>query len=175
MLRTPVILGISMATRRNRRLLVAVTYAPLLALTVTLVIVPSWGKHHIWPWAANACFVVGFAVFMRLVKQPGPLDPQSPRGAMTSLGLAPRHYRAEDEPDERDVEVRNAAYFAAYRVLALYSVGIWVVAFLTLDLGGPVTAKVLQLFSLPLPAMALTLPQALVLWREPDVPEECRV
>ena len=175
MLRTPVILGISMATRRNRRLLVAVTYAPLLALTVTLVIVPSWGKHHIWPWAANACFVVGFAVFMRLVKQPGPLDPQSPRGAMTSLGLAPRHYRAEDEPDEREVEVRNAAYFAAYRVLALYSIAIWLVTQLSFDLSASTAVRVLQLLIMPLLAMALTLPQAVVLWTEPDVPEEARV
>jgi hypothetical protein len=175
MLSTPVILGISMATRRNRRLLVAVTYATLLALTLILVIVPSWGRHigTIWLCAGNACYLLTWVVFTKLVKQPGPVGPR--RVGMTSLDLAPRHYRAEDEPDERDVQVMNAACFTAYRVLAWYSVSIWVATFLSLDLGAPVMVKVLQLFCLPLLAFAFTLPQALVLWREPDVPEEARV
>ena len=88
MLRTPVILGISMAARKNRRLLVAATYAPLLAFTVTLVLIPSWGKHlgSIWVGAGNACFLVSWGVFSRLVKQLGPLDLRGGRDDEPRLG-----------------------------------------------------------------------------------------
>lgn len=66
--------------------------------------------------------------------------------------------------------MRNAAYFEAYRVLALYSFLLVIFA-----LSGSSTASVLPPLAMPLLVMALSLPQAVILWTEPDVPEEARI
>jgi hypothetical protein len=98
---------------------------------------------------------------------------------LTSLGLAPNRRRNKDEPDEREVAVRNAACFEAYRALAVYSfaigLAIWAAWPLFISLNASTVVRVLQLLFMPLLAMALTLPQAVVLWMEPDVPEEAKV
>jgi hypothetical protein len=173
MLRTPIVLGISMAPRKSRRLFVAVTYAVMLALAVTILNVPSWGDRFArWGAASGAFALVCLLVFGKLVKQTGPLDIR--RGNITSLGLAPRR-RDENQPDEREVAIRNAACFEAYRVLALYSIAVYAATSLSFDLRASVAVKVLELLTMPLLGMALTLPQAALLWREPDVPEEARV
>jgi hypothetical protein len=101
--------------------------------------------------------------------------PEVHGGELISLGLAPRRRRGEDEPDEREVAVRNAAYFEAYRVLAMYSIAAWVAWPFIFLLRASTAVQVLLLLTMPLLAMALTLPQAVVLWTEPDVPEEARV
>jgi hypothetical protein len=145
----------------------------MLALTVTILIVPSW-RDRVTGWMTASCafLLVCSLVFGKLVKQTGPLDVRG-RGLM-SLGLAPRR-RDPDQPDERDMAVRNAACFSAYRVLALYSLAIYSATCLSFDLRASVAVKVLELLTMPLLGMALTLPQAELLWREPDVPEEARV
>ena len=125
MLRTPMVLGISMAPRKNRRLLVATTYSTLLALMAAAIIILPSGRQIDAIWM---CFVLGYnvvsrAIFGRMVKDT--VFPELRGGGMTSLGLAPRCHRSEDEPDEREVAVRNAAYFKAYRALAMYSIAIW--------------------------------------------------
>ena len=170
MLRTPMVLGISMAPRKSRRLFVATTYGVMLALTSTFLIVPSWGN-RITGWVTSSCafLLVCLLVFGRLVKQIGPLDGRG--GEIISLGLV-RRRRDQDQPDERDVAVRNAACFGAYRVLALYSIAIYSAAWFSFDLRASVAVKVLEVLTMPLLGMALTLPQAALLWREPDVPEE---
>jgi hypothetical protein len=43
------------------------------------------------------------------------------------------------------------------------------------ELSASTALRLLQLLALPLVMMALTLPQAVVLWTEPDVPEEARI
>jgi hypothetical protein len=101
--------------------------------------------------------------------------PEMHGGELTSLGLESRRRRSEDEPDERDIAVRNAAYFQSYRALAVYSIAIWVASPLFFALKAPTAVRGLQLLIMPLLAMALTLPQAVVLWTEPDVPEEARL
>jgi hypothetical protein len=170
MLRTPIVLGISMAPQRSRRIFVALTYAVLLALAVVTLIVPSWRDRFAgWVTASGAFSLVCLLVFGKLVKQTGPLDIRG--GELTSLGLISRR-RDQDQPDEREVAIRNAACFAAYRVLALYSIAIYSAAWFSFDLRASVAVKVLELLTMPLLGMALTLPQAALLWREPDVPEE---
>jgi len=176
MLRTPIILGISMAPRKSRRLLVAFTYAVMLALMATVIIVFPSGRPQmdaLWfcvlPLAYN---IVSRAIFGRLVKDT--VLPEIHGGEMTSLGLTHRR-RDEDEPDEREVAVRNSAYFSAYRALALYSIALWAAWPLFLRMRTSTAAPVLLMLTMPLLAMALTLPQAVVLWSEPDVPEEARI
>ena len=71
MLRTPVILGMSMAPQKNRRLFVIATYAILLAcVTIILMVPPLEGRaRSMWllflPLAYN---VVSYAVFGKLVR-----------------------------------------------------------------------------------------------------------
>jgi len=163
-----------MALRKNRRLFVAVTYAVMLALTVTILIVPSWGNRFatVWMTAGGAFFLACWVVFGKLVKQTGPLDIRG--GEITSLGLVPRR-RDKDEPDEREAAIRNAACFQAYRVLALYSIIIWLALELSFGLSASAAIKLLELLTMPLLGMVFTLPQAALLWTEPDVPEEARV
>ncbi|HEV2348390.1 MAG TPA: hypothetical protein VG028_00935 [Terriglobia bacterium] len=175
MLSTPTVLGISMAPRNNRRLLVAATYSTLLALMAAAIIILPSGRQIDAIWM---CFVVGYhvvsrAIFGRLVKDT--VFPQLREGGMTSLGLAPRSHRSDDEPDEREVAVRNAAYFKAYRALAMYSIAICAASPLLFSLRGSIAVRVLLVLTMPLWVMAWTLPQAVVLWTEPDVPEEARV
>jgi hypothetical protein len=154
--------------RRNRRLLVAVTYAALLALILVVAVLRPWS------WALNSgawllllCVLASWGVFGRVVKQ----TLYTRRwGETISLGLAPAPPRDDDKLDERELAVRNAAYFEAYRVLALYCF-----LFVPFLLKGSIGASILPLVAMPLLVLALTLPQAVVLWMEPDVPEEARV
>ncbi len=166
MLRTPVILGVSMVRQKNRRWLVAVTYAALLALILLVTVIRPWSLAlNSRGWLLILCVLVSRAVFGRLVKQT--LYTRH-WGETIGLGLALGQHRDADEPDERELAVRNAGYFEAYRVLALYS-------FLMFGVSGANAAFVLPPLTIPLLVMALTLPQAVVLWTEPDVPEEARV
>ena len=75
MLRTPMVLGISMAPRKSRRIFVGSRMSVMLALTSTFLIVPSWRK-SITGWVTSSCafLLVCLLVFSRLVKQIGPLD-----------------------------------------------------------------------------------------------------
>jgi hypothetical protein len=175
MLKAPSFLGFSMVRRNNRRLLVAVTYAAFLALMVTaIIILPSRGLHAIvWMCLILAYNLISRAIFGRLVKDT--VLPEMRGGEMTSLGLTPTRRRTEDEPDERDVAVRNAAYFEAYRALAVYSIVVWVASPLVFELNASTAVRLIQLIAMPLVVIALTLPQAVVLWTEPDVPEEARM
>ena len=176
MLRTPAILGFSMVDRSNRRLLVAITYTLLLVLMAAYILLLS-SKSLLN--AIAMCSVLAYngvsrAIFGRLVKDT--VLPDTHAGEMISLSLAessPR--RNEDDPDERDVAIRNAAYFKAYRVLAWYSIALWVVSPFFFSLTASTGVRGLMLLAMPLLTMALTLPQAAVLWTEPDVPEEARV
>lgn len=168
MLRTPVILGVSMVRRKNRRWLVLVTYAALLALILVVTVLLPWDRAlHSPGLLLLLCVFVSRGVFGSLVKN----TLYTRRSSETiSLGLAPGRNREDGEPDERELAVRNAAYFEAYRVLALYSFLLVVFALI-----GSNTASVLPQLAMPLLVMAYTLPQAVVLWTEPDVPEEARV
>jgi len=175
MLKTRALLGFSMVNRSNRRLLVATTYAALLVMMAIVIIILPAGRQidAVWMCGILAYNVVSRAILDRLVKDT--VLPEIRGGELTSLGLTPRRRRGEDVPDEREVAVRNAAYFEAYRALAVYSIAIWFASPLFFSFTGTTAIRVIQLRSIPLLAMALTLPQALILWTEPDVPEEARV
>ena len=175
MLRTPAFLGFSMVRRNNRRVLVAMTYAIFLVLMAAVIIILPSGRqlNAVWMCLILAYNVVSRAILGRLVKDT--VLPELRGDGLTSLGLSPRSRRGEDEPDEREVAVRNAAYFEAYRALAVYSIAIWLASPLLFSLSASTAVRFLLLLIMPLLAMALTLPQAVVLWTEPDVPEEARV
>ena len=160
MLRTPAFLGFSMVSRSSRRLLVATTYTTLMALMATVISILPSGRQidAIYMCIFLAYNVASRAIFGSLVK--ATVLPEFGGGRLISLSLAPRCHRGEDEPDEREVAVRNAAYFEAYRALAVYSMAIWVASPFFFLLNASTAVRGLQLLSLPLLAMALTLPQS---------------
>jgi len=94
---------------------------------------------------------------------------------MTSLGLTSGPRRSEDDLDERELAVRNAAYFTAYRVVAVYSIIAWMALICSFDLSASIALPLRLWLFIPLLTMTLTLPPAVILWTEPDVPEEARV
>jgi hypothetical protein len=96
-------------------------------------------------------------------------------GEMTSLGLTPQPGRSEAAPDERELAVRNAAYVTAYRAVAVYSVFASVALLFSSGLSASTARLLLLWLFILLVGMIFTLPPAVVLWREPDVPEEARV
>lgn len=175
MLRTPEILRMSMATQKNRRLLVVTTYSTLLICVAIILILPPLGGRNRSMWLLSLPLVynvVSYAVFGKLVE---PTALPTPRGGeMTGLGLAPRR-RNVDEPDERDVAIRNGAHYQAFRAAAVYCFALWVLIPLLWSLKGPTVILWVLLLLMPLFTMLLTLPQAIILWTQPDVPEEARV
>lgn len=176
MLKTPVLFGFSMVRRKNRRLLVAATYAVLLVAMATLSVARSrYVRLDPVIWILLAGLLVTRGVFGSMVKH---MMLTKRWGETISLGLGATPQRDEDKLDEREQAVRNAAYFEAYRVLALYC--FFFSLFLVSRAFEPFSSSSLGRVALPLLAMLLfgiawTLPQAVLLWTEPDVPEEARV
>ena len=174
MLNTPKILGISMAPQRNRRSFVIATYAILVAVVAIVLTLPPLGGRirSMWllflPLAYN---VVGYAVFGKLVR-PTVLTPRG--GKMTSLGLAPGQ-RNVDEPDERELTIRNAAHYQAFRAATVYGLILWMSFPLIWHLSAPAVVLSVILLATPLLTMLWTLPQAIILWTEPDAPEEAQI
>jgi len=164
-----------MASRSNRRILVVLTYLFLLGLMAAVLIVLPLGDplDAAWMCVILAYVLVSRAVFGRLVKDM--VLPEIRLGQIAGLGLEPRPNRNKDELDEREVAVRNAAHFDAFRWLAIYSIGVWIALPFFSFLSASEVIRVLQLASAPTLAMAYTLPQALILWNEPDVPGEAKM
>jgi hypothetical protein len=173
MLKAPAFLGVSMLRRKNRRWLVVVTYAVFLGLMATAIIsLPLGGYPLAMVLVAFACLFVNSAVFGRLVKDTVLLGKRGLE--IASLGLTGRGRRSEDELDEREVAMRNVAVLAAYRVLAWYSLFVWAELPFIFKHDASSAPWLIPLLAMPLLAVAFTLPQAVVLWTEPDLPEEAR-
>ena len=179
MLRSPAFLGFSMVRRNSRRRLVAVTYEILLALLAATVVYPSLrrliGGRSMGPiWFLFAvCFVLSQYIFGKLAKDM--VLPQLRGGEMTSLGLTPQPGRSEADLDERELAVRNAAYVTAYRAVAVYSVIAWMALIYSFELSRSIALSLMLWLFIPLLTLILTLPPAVILWTEPDVPEEAKV
>ena len=177
MLGTPVFLGFSMVRRDSRRRLVVVTYAILLALMAVMIVVsPSAPRTRAAgvAWCLVLAYnVASWSIFGRLAKDT--VLPQIRGGEITSLGLTPRRRRADEDLDERELAVRNAAYYTAYRAVAAYSIVAWMALIYSFELSASTALLLAEWLVMPLLAMVLTLPPAVILWTEPDVPEEARV
>jgi hypothetical protein len=171
MIRTPSVFGLSLARQTSRRRLLAVTYLVLLILSVVSVVL--FPVVHNWGWVLP--FTCSFATweFLRRMVE-GTILPEWRPGQLIGLGLV-RLPRSGDVPDEREVSVRNAACFQAYRVLALYAIALWLVLPGLFSLSSSMALRVLEELLVPLLAVALTLPYAVILWTEPDIPTEAPV
>lgn len=172
MLNTPRFLGISMAAQKNRRLFVTVTYMILMVCFVAALFVPFRGNRiqTVWGLLFILVYLMGnHFLFGSMVKPFMAFYPPKEEET-TSLRSAPRQ-RDPDEPDERELAVRNAAHYTAFRVAAIYGFLVWLVAISAPTLSGSAMA----LLTLPLLTVLWTLPQAIILWTEADVPEEALI
>ena len=158
MSRIPTIFGISMVSRERRRWLVVLCYAAFSLLILLGFAASSDSARFILVlFAVFAGTCIRFVIFYRLAK-----DVVLP-GQEAMLGPSLNTLFHKSGPDERQVAVRNAAYYRAYRVVAAYlllimSVGSWTVAG--------------EAAWLLLVVLVFTLPQAIILWTEPDTPGE---
>jgi len=168
MMTNPVFLGFSMAQRNNRRLLVVATYGVLFLLMIGMFAARADMIITVLVCLNLAWLLASGSVLGRLIKNtsvPQSLPPREP----VNLGLTPKHHGL-DEMDERDVAVRNAACFKAYRVVAAYAVLLYLTP--AVISSSYLSTRLCELLLTPLMAMAVTLPQAIVLWNEPDLPME---
>ena len=168
MFRTTTFAGISMTSQRNRRALVVVTYI-LLAIASVLLGVARGAKFQ--PiWIILVFSVVSQWIFGSLVPQET-LPPQR-RSEPIDLGLAASGPRPDPPPDEREISERNNAHFLAFRVVAVYSLFVFMIIASMQDQSFFIRLSTLQVFAAILSVLVLTLPQAILLWSHPDLMEE---
>ena len=185
MFRSTKFLGCSMAPRRNRRVMVVAVYLAIALLPliqavrhptelyrnalILVLLMASFFARHIFGAIVPALTWNDRYLEMadsRQIEIVSVIHPGQNK---------PVHESVDPDPDEREVAVRNSVYFAAFRWLAVYSVLIWLATMALLNPHMPfgVHGMVMMEYAMfPLMVMALTLPQAIILWNEPDLPEE---
>ena len=175
MLKTPVILGISTVSRKNRRWIVAFIYAIVAFLIANFALIHPAENRFIFV-ACGIGAVISRWIFGRLVKER--VFSEISIGQMTNLDLSPGR-RDRSGLDERERALSNWAHYEAFRVLAFCSFFVWLFAYVAvpelLVLNPPIVIRVFEGISMALLVLAFTLPQAILLWTQPDVPEEVRV
>jgi hypothetical protein len=163
MLRSTTYFGISMVSRRNRRLLVAGTYVVLTLMTLSFVTIP-W-THVYLPVTLAWVLVISVHLSGRLFDSVVP-PWASPEPNLILLRLGRK--RRPADPDERDIAVRRAAFAVAYELVAVYAFLVCLYSVFAFVKHVPL------LLLLPIGVFTPTLPKAVVLWTEADLPEEAR-
>lgn len=176
---------VDMAPQAHRRTLVVFIYATLTALMAALFLADRWRTTGYYlviaTFLVNRLFLGGYN-FGGLIKPFSGKPPQRSE-APPFLLLALRVYRpgrAENEyrSDERELQQRDRAHYQAYQALAVVLAVLWLLAgWRTFNpkllAWVPVSADLL-IYGVVLAAIvvALTLPQAILLWTEPDMESE---
>ncbi len=178
--------GISMASRRNRRALVVMTYgltgcviAGFLALAHSVGSMPghSLGKSLlmllVWlPIFLIQVIIPGSGTFRGIFGRFVPEQTFSLRiQAIRTLGLSRSVADEQPQVDERERLVRNAAYFVAFKVIAWYSFIFLFACVPLVNQEGELARAVLTITAIPIVVMLFTLPQAIILWTEPNLAE----
>ena len=183
-----VLLGkrVDMAPRMHRRILVVLIYACFAVLMATFWTVDHWrttGVYMIFATFFVNRFFLGGYYFGGLVK---PFNGKAPRRSdapppfvLLTLRLwKPEPQENEFRNDERELEQRGRAYYLAYQVLTVALAVVWLISDWKMKLPRllawfPVPADVLLYgFVLSVCVVAITLPQAILLWAEPDMETE---
>ena len=177
---------LDMAPRANRRTLVVLIYAALAVLMTGLFFADHWrtsGYYLVFAtFLINRMFLGGYT-FGGLIK---PFNGKAPHQSDTPppfLLLALRVYdtgptTSEFRNDERELKQRDHAHYQAYQLLAVVLAVLWLLAgwsaFKPQMLAWITVSPSLLVYGLVLAAItvALTLPQAILLWTEPDMEEE---
>ncbi len=164
--RTPTIFGISMSSRNRRRWLVLFCYVfwGLLTLFVPFQISET-ARIFLILLMSFAFAFIPFVVFYGLARDTVLPMQEDPRPI--SLGLLRKALPDNEKLDERQVAVRNAAYYKAYRFIAAF------VLFTPMILGAMTLSRtVLWIYMCSIMTLLYSLPQAIILWTEPDMPGE---
>jgi hypothetical protein len=174
-----------MAPQTHRRTLVVLIYAALALAMTGLWLVDRWrvtGVYMIFATILINRTLLGGYNFGGLIK---PFSGKAPNRGVDPppfLVLGLRLYRPEPEEnayrnDERESQQRDHAHYNAYQGLTLGLVLVWLLAdwqanapkLLGWLSGGP--AVYLYGLTLALVVVSQTLPQAILLWTEPDMEE----
>lgn len=174
------ILGLSMETRSARRRLIVAVYALLAAL-----LAGGWfldQLHVTGTYVYFAAFFIGYFIFggtgaYGLIKPftgKGPRNPPMPSSLvelhLAITGALPRPKPDEYRNDERELLLRDRAHYRAYPVLFAVIVFIWVITLWTPRMYSPALEhRLVLLLATAGILIAVTLPQALILWTEPDM------
>jgi hypothetical protein len=175
--------SIDMAPRTNRRALVVLIYTGMAALMAGLWMLDGWHVTGVYLVFAtllvNRVFLGGYG-FGGLIKPFNGKAPARSEAPPPFLMLALRVYQLPPEEnqfrnDEREVRQRDRAHYLAYQVLSVALAGMWLLADWKLNSTRllawvPVSADAM-LYGLVLAAVvvSVTLPQAILLWTEPDM------
>jgi hypothetical protein len=172
-------LGMPLKTQRQRRLLVVLYYAVLIGFAIDGL----WMSKKTWgPLAAQTLVFGGLLGGIRIggpvkvYSQPHfPLDMDS---TVHTLNLAGRRPFDTSTPetwvplDERERTQRDTAHYTAYRILR-WVFGVFVLTYFLGTVWAPAWLADKTLFLLWLFLLyVLSLPQAVVLWTEPQEPAE---
>jgi hypothetical protein len=186
-----VVLGkpVDLSLRARRRMLVTGIYATLLILIAAV----AWSSHYTASWQLGGVYLVFFTLLLNRVLLGGyargglirnfnnrePYTrPTPPLYLLLSLHL--RLSSASDmdwRNDERELHLRDRAHYLAYQVIACLMAVVWLstgwsaatahlLAWLHIS-----TTGVLYLLALATVLLAITLPQSILLWNEPDMIE----
>jgi hypothetical protein len=176
---------LDMAPRHHRRILVVLIYATLTLLLLGMWLVDRWhttGQYVIFATFLVNRLLLGGYNYGGLVK---PFNNKGPRellepAPLLALGLRIYLPVGEEHPfrnDERELAQRDRSHYEAYQWMASSLAIIWLLTNWKLNAPKlmsflPIPADQL-LYGLTLAAVvvALTLPQALLLWKEPDLAE----
>ncbi len=177
---------VDMAQRTRRRALVVGIYITMALLMAGLFLADHWRSSGFYlvyaTFAVNWLFLGGYNAG-GLIK---PFNGQSPRRTEMAppflvLGLHlyhPTPGESEYRSDERELEQRDRAHYVAYKVLTIVLVVVWLLAnwntFRPKLLAWIPVSPSLLIYGVALAAIvvALTLPQAILLWAEPDMEAE---
>jgi hypothetical protein len=177
---------LDMAPRAHRRTLVALIYFVLAALMLVLFLADHWrttGYYLVFAtFLVNRLFLGGYN-FGGLIKPFGANPPRRSSQPPPFLLLALHVYRPEPEEseyksDERELQQRDRAHYTAYQCIAVVLVVLWLLAtwntFKPHLLAWIPLSPSLLIYGVVLAAIvaALTLPQAILLWNEPDMEDE---
>ena len=172
MLKTPVILGMSTIPQRNRRLLVMLTYVFLILIMAIFIQIRPF-EFPFYSAGGIIGIIVSRLIFGKLVKDR--VFSPTPISQTIILSLLPRR-RSKDRLDEREIALSNASHYEAFRVIAYFSLFLWCAMPILLDnVNAQLMNRIFEGIVMFLLVLAFTLPQAIFLWTEPDVPEDVRV
>jgi len=178
---------VDMAQRHRRRALVVAIYTVLAALLGILWVSTHWhgsGIYLFWATMLACRLFLGGYYNGGLVKPFSNKPPRSAERAPSLLALKLHVYHpvlGEGESyrnDERELRQRDQAHYAAYQVLGCAMAVVWLLASVRNDsprLFNWLTMPSDELFcgvSMIGLTLFLTLPQAILLWREPDMPSD---
>ena len=177
---------VDLARRARRRTLVVLIYAGLAALMAGLFFADHWrssGYYLVFAtYLANRLFLGGYN-FGGLIKPFSGKPPRRSDAPSPFLLLALRVYRPEPgeseyRSDEREISRGDRAHYQAYQGLMVALAVLWLLTswntfkprLLSWVLGSPDLA----IYGVVLAAIvaALTMPQCILLWTEPDMEEE---